>query len=385
VLERLDHTSGAGQMAAGAWQPPGIASGPAVQLKSPLMEYIQDLLDIPYVAALGVALLSLVGAWLVEIIIAKTIAVAAAKTKTDLDDVIVEIIRRPIFLSVLIYGLSWSADLLELPEGFDAPIIAVLETLVIVIWTTAVVRVGTVLLQSWSAKARDRSMLQPRTLPVFDMVLKTVAIGASIYFMFLAWDIDLTAWIASAGIVGIAVGFAAKDTLANLFSGIFILADGPYKVKDWIVLDNNLRGEVTHIGIRSTRVLTNDDVEITVPNAVIGNAQVLNECGGPHVRQRLKIKFSVAYGSDIAQVRKVILDGLADTPNIMSAPAPMCRLRELGESSLNFDVLVWIEIPRIRDNVIDEVTTRIYNALNAAQIEMPYPKTDVYIRQMPTA
>jgi MscS family membrane protein len=316
-------------------------------------------------------------------VITKTIAVAASKTTTDVDDAIVEIIRRPIFLSVLLYGLSWTADVLELPEGFDHPIDALLETLAILIWTAAVIRVGTVLLQSGSAKARERSMLQPRTLPVFDIALKTLAIGTSIYFMFLAWDIDVTAWLASAGILGIAVGFAAKDTLANLFSGIFILADGPYKVKDWIVLDNQLRGEVTHIGIRSTRVLTNDDVEITVPNAVIGNAQVLNECGGPHVRQRVKVNFSVAYGSDVAQVREVVLAGLAETPHIMAAPAPMVRFRELGESGLAFDVCVWIEIPRIRDMVIDQVTTRIYNSLNAANIEIPYAKTDVYIKQMP--
>ncbi len=347
------------------------------------MEFLHNLLAIPYIEALGVALLSVVGAWLVEVILAKTIAVAAAKTKTDLDDVIVEIIRRPIFLSVLLYGLSWSTELLELPETVSGPVISVLETLAIIIWTLAIIRVGTIVLQSWSAQARDRSMLQPRTLPVFDMVLKTLAIAASFYFMFLAWDIDLTAWLASAGILGIAVGFAAKDTLANLFSGIFILADGPYKVKDWIVLDNDLRGEVTHIGIRSTRVLTNDDVEITVPNAVIGNAQVLNETGGPHVRQRVRVKFSVAYGSDLAQVRAVVLAGIVDTPHIMVLPTPIVRLRGLGESGLDFEAWVWLEIPRIRDAVVDEVATRIYNSLNAANIEIPYAKTDVYIKQMP--
>lgn len=347
------------------------------------MEFIQDLLAIPYLQALGAALLSLISAWVIELVITKTIAVAASKTKTDVDDAIVEIIRRPIFLSVLLYGLSWSLELLDLPENFTGPVDALLETLAIIIWTLAVIRTGTVILQSWSAKARERSMLQPRTLPVFDMVLKTLAIAASFYFMFLAWDIDLTAWLASAGILGVAVGFAAKDTLANLFSGIFILADGPYKVKDWIVLDNDLRGEVTHIGIRSTRVLTNDDVEITVPNAVIGNAQVLNETGGPHVRQRVRIKFSVAYGSDIAQVREIVLAGIDGTPNIMETPSPVIRFRALGESGLDFQAWVWIEIPRIRDAVVDEVTTRIYNSLNAAEIEIPYNKTDVYIRQMP--
>lgn len=348
------------------------------------MEVIEELLAIRYVQALGVALLSVVGAWFVELVIARTIAAAASRTKTDLDDVIVEIIRRPIFLSVLLYGLSWSSDLLELGESVEAPIDALLQTLAILIWTTALMRVGTLLLQTGSAKARERSMLQPRTLPVFDIALKTFAIAACCYFVFLAWDVDLTGWLASAGIVGIAVGFAAKDTLANLISGLVILADAPYKVKDWIVLDNNdLRGEVTHIGIRSTRILTIDDVEINVPNAVIANAQLVNECGGPYVRQRVRCGFSVAYGSEIAHVQQVVVDAIRDTPNILANPAPRIRLRTLGDSGLAFEALVWIEEPRIRDDVVDVVTTRIYDALNAATIEIPYNKTDIYIKEMP--
>lgn len=347
------------------------------------MQVIEELLAISYVQALGIALLSIIAAWLVEQIIARTIAVAAARTKTDLDDAIVEIIRRPIFLSVLLYGLSWSEDLLELPDTFEGPVAALLQTLAIIIWTVASMRVGGLLLQTGSAKARERSLLQPRTLPVFDILLKTFAIAGCCYFVFLAWNVDLTGWLASAGIVGIAVGFAAKDTLANLISGLVILADAPYKVKDWIVLDNDLRGEVTHIGIRSTRILTNDDVEINVPNGVIGNAQLVNECGGPHVRQRVRVKYSVAYGSDIARVREVVISAIKDTPNIMTSPAATTRIRSLGESGLDFEALVWIEQPRSRDDVIDVITTRIYDALNAANIEIPYNKTDVYIKQMP--
>jgi MscS family membrane protein len=86
----------------------------------------------------------------------------------------------------------------------------------------------------------------------------------------------MTAWLASAGIIGIAVGFAAKDTLANLFSGVFILADSPYKLGDYVVLEDNSRGKVTQIGLRSTRMLTRDDVEVTVPNSIMGNTKIIN-------------------------------------------------------------------------------------------------------------
>ena len=346
------------------------------------METLRTLFEIPWVVAIARVLGSLVAAWLLELIISKALARAAAKTKTDADDKIVEIIRRPIFLSVVFWGISWSLKLLLEEHPYTNTVVPLLKTFTIFIWSVAGTRIGEVLLKAIAAKERPRSMLQPRTLPVFDIMMRLLVVSGALYFMFLAWHIDLTAWMASAGVVGIAFGFAAKDTLANLFSGIFILADGPYKVKDWIMLDDNLRGEVTHIGIRSTRILTPDDVEITVPNAVIGNAQLLNETGGPYVRQRLRIPFSVSYGSDIEQVREVVLTAIADAQYVRSSPKPVSRFRSLGASGLEFELWVWIDEPQVRELVVDDMTTRIYNSLNAASIEIPYSKHDVYIRGM---
>ena len=348
-----------------------------------MWDVVRDLFSDPLLQASGVVMLSVAAAFLAEYTINKTLVVAASKTRTPVDDAIVEIIRRPVFLSVLVYGLDLAVELVQLPVRVSNPIAAVLKTLIIFVWALAGMRVGSILLQSFSERARPRSMLQPTTLPVFDILLKTLVIAAGIYFIFLAWKIDLTAWLASAGIIGIAVGFAAKDTLANLFSGIFIIADQAYKVKDWIVLDGELRGEVTHIGLRSTRILTPDDVEITVPNAVIGNAQLLNETGGPYTRQRVRIHLSVAYGSDVDQVREVLTQCTLDAPHILTQPKPHARFRELGDSGLVFELWVWIDEPKARELVIDEMTTRVYKSLNAANIEIPYAKQDVYIRQMP--
>ncbi|MFO7564571.1 MAG: mechanosensitive ion channel family protein [Enhygromyxa sp.] len=350
------------------------------------METFLELLREPLIHAAAVIIGSIVAAWLIELLITKTLAAAAAKTKTDLDDKIVEVIRRPIFLSVLLYGLDWAVEIMEMPERFSKPLDSLLETLTILIWAIAATRIGALVLTTLAARESKRSMLQPRTLPVFDILMRIVVVAGAIYAIFLAWNIDLTAWLASAGIIGVAFGFAAKDTLANLFSGIFILADGPYKVKDWIVLNDDLRGEVTHIGIRSTRILTPDDVEITVPNAVIGNAQLLNETGGPYRRQRVRIDFSVAYGSEVEQVHAAVNAGIAGADKILWEPAPATpkiRFLSLGDSGLDFQLSVWIDEPAIRELVIDDMITRVYNALNAAGIEIPFPKRDIYIKEMP--
>ncbi|HVH99202.1 MAG TPA: mechanosensitive ion channel family protein [Enhygromyxa sp.] len=350
------------------------------------MELLRQLLQEPLIHAAGAIVGSFLAAWLIELVITKILSAAASKTKTDVDDKIVDILRRPIFLSVLIYGLDWSVDLLSLPERLKVPIDALLKTLIIVTWAIASTRIGAIVLTSLAARESKRSMLQPRTLPVFDILMRIVVVAGAIYAMFLAWEIDLTAWLASAGILGVAFGFAAKDTLANLFAGIFILADAPYKVRDWIVLNEQLRGEVTHIGMRSTRLLTPDDVEINVPNAVIGNAQLLNETSGPYRRQRVRIKFAVVYGSDVDAVREIVLACTNGSTQILTAPeaaAPKIRLRALSSSGLEFELSVWIEDPTIREAIVDDMTTRVYKALTAANIEIPYPKRDIYIKEMP--
>ena len=193
----------------------------------------------------------------------------------------------------------------------------------------------------------------------------------------------MTAWLASAGIVGIAVGFAAKDTLANLFSGVLILADAPYKIGDYVVLDTGERGMVTHIGIRSTRMLTRDDVELTIPNSIMGNTKIINESGGPYKKFRIRVNVGVAYGSDIDQVKQLLFDVALNETSVCPDPEPRVRFRNFGNSSLDLDLLCWVEDPSLRGKVTDTLLTTIYKEFNKQGIEIPYTKQDLYIKELP--
>jgi len=209
---------------------------------------LQQLWTIPAVRAAAILVGSIIVARIAEAVLVRVIGAIATRTSTPLDDVALGVLRRPIFLSLVLVGIAWAST--ELPElaGLEPYLFPLLGTLGVLVWTSAAFRMGHAVLDALSRRATATAIVQPRTLPVFEMVVKIAVVGAAIYFLFLAWDIDLTAWIASAGIIGIAVGFAAKDTLANLFSGIFIVADAPYKVGDFIVLEGGLRGQVTRIG-----------------------------------------------------------------------------------------------------------------------------------------
>jgi len=348
-------------------------------------ERLRELAEVPGFRAAAVVVGSLLSALIIEQIIRRTLVAIARRTTSQLDDVIVEALRRPVFISVVLIGLAWATEELEISTSAVQFTHSVLATFAVLIWSGGLFRIGAAVLEALGRRGGGTSIIQQRTIPVFDMMLKIVVVEAAIYFTFLAWRIDLTAWLASAGIIGIAVGFAAKDTLANLFSGIFIVADAPYKVGDFIVLDGDLRGKVIKIGIRSTRVLTRDDIEVTVPNAVIAASKIVNETGGPDVKQRIRINVEAAYGSDIDKVREVLLGCPAGIAQIADQPPPEVRFCEFGGSGLRHELRVWIADPASRGLVIDLLHCRIYKAFHAAGIEIPYSKHDVYIKEMPGA
>jgi MscS family membrane protein len=347
------------------------------------VDQLRALLADPRVLAAAIALGAIAAAFLSQLLIRYTFLALARKTETDLDDQIVAALRQPIFLSVLFFGLVWAVEPLELPARALYVILGVLKTLAVLVWSTAAYRVLSAILDEVSRRAEPGSVVQVRTLPVFDILVKVGVVAGGIYFLFLSWEIDVTAWLASAGIIGIAIAFAARDSLANLFAGIFILADAPYKVGDFIVLDGGLRGEVTRIGIRSTRVLTRDDIEVTVPNSIIGGSKIVNEAGGRWPKQRVRVKVSCAYGSDIDQVREVLLSCAQDAANVSDEPEPRVRFRGFGDSGLEFELLAWIDDPVTRGRAVDLLNSRVYKAFGAAGIEIPYSKHDVYIKEAP--
>jgi small-conductance mechanosensitive channel len=307
------------------------------------------------------------------------------QTATDVDDRIARAIRGPVAYTIVLVAV-WAALLeADISDIGQYLLRGVMITLLAAMWAVTAMRIGHAILDAVSRSVDRLHWLQPKTLPLFDMLLKVAVVGGMLYFACIAWRVPLTSWLTSAGIVGIAVGFAARDTLANLFSGVFIIADAPYKVGDFVVLDNQLRGIVSEIGIRSTRLLTRDDIEVTVPNAVIGNAQIVNETGGPHAKMRVRIQVAVAYGSDVDQVEHVLLGCVEGVDHVAPDPAPRVRFRSFGASGLDFELLAWIDEPVYRGRVIHALNSKVYKHLGTADIEIPYSKLDVHLKGGPPA
>jgi len=261
----------------------------------------------------------------------------------------------------------------------------ILFTLTILIWGIAGIRGSSIFLSYLSANQTKWAIVQPRTLPILAVCIKMLLILTTIYFLMLAWNINITAWLASAGIMGLAIAYAAQDTLASLLSGIIIITDGPYKLGDVLVLDSGLTGEVTNIGFRSTRIRTFDDVEVIIPNSIMANSTVTNMSGGPHVYARINIPIGVAYGCDVDAVQEIILDIAQSIDHIVLNKTefkPRVHFVNMGASSLDFMLRVWVRNPADQALVIHDANTKIYTRLTAANIEIPYNKQDIYLYPM---
>jgi len=348
----------------------------------PLKAGFDFLTPYPYLQALIVIGAFIILAKIVDLIISRTVARLVSRTETRLDDHFISLMHRPIFATIASIGLLISLEIIELQESLQVVVEAIIETLLIFIWVMFALQASRILLSAMSRQARRFEFVQPTTEPLLKNALAVLLFLAGVYAIMVAWNINVTGLVASAGIVGLALSFAAQDTLSNLFAGVAILADKPYRIGDFIIIDSGERGEVTHIGLRSTRLLTRDDVEISIPNSVMGNAKIINEAGGPPKRYRVRASIGVAYGSDIDDVMQILVRIGMENERVLSNPEPRARFRKFGESSLDFDLLCWIAQPVFRGLIVHELNCEIYRQFAANDIQIPFPQRDLYIKEM---
>jgi len=344
---------------------------------------VLTLLDNQWWRVLAILLGSLLVVILLRVLLMPILRRLTRKTAIEVDDQIADRLWPALFQTVFLQAIHWAVIDFVPDTQIDLLVTGIVTTLMVLIWGRFALNAGAIIFKHMSEQADRVRWVQPQTLPLIQFTFKVLVVAIMGYLIMSAWEINLTSWLASAGVVGIAVGFAAKDTLANFISGVFILVDAPYNVGQYIVIDGVTRGVVTDIGMRSTRLLTRDNVEVTVPNAVIGNAKIVNESSGPSPRMRVRVSASVAYGSNVDRVREILLSCTEGLSHVSDDQKPSIRFRAMGESSLDFQAMVWVKHPVFRGRVTDELNTRIYKALMAEGVEIPFPQRDIHIKEWP--
>ena len=214
--------------------------------------------------------------------------------------------------------------------------------------------------------------------------------GAIIYAVAIVVALDIMGinvmpFVAGAGILGIAVGFAAKDTLSNLIAGILLIIDRPFEVGDRIEVwsaptGSSSWGDVIDIGLRATKIKTTDNIIIVIPNNEVMKRDIVNyTLISTDIRVRINI--GVSYDTDIKQAKEIILKVADGVQWVSKTPPPRVVVRSFGESSVDLQLRVWIDDARRRMDTISDITDRVKCAFDKEGIEIPYPKRDIHIFQ----
>lgn len=342
--------------------------------------------EMPWLLALLILSLSLLVAVLADIVFRRYLHAFTDKTSSELDDILVQELRRPLLLSVVLLGIWLAQVALPLGPGVRHGIAAVLQSVAVLTWAAAGLRLSRQAMDLISQVGTGESLVDSRIQPLLEIGFKGLVVALAAYGLLLAWGVDLTAWLASAGIVGVVVGLAAQESLGNLFAGITIAVDAPYQIGDFIELDDGRCGRVTVIGVRSTRILTEDEVEVTVPNSTMASSSIINWTGGPGDHRRISLSVGVGYGSDPDEVGRILVEAASGIDGVITEHGqyrPSAQLRAFGDSSLDFTLLYWIDVPERRMAILDAVNREIFRRFAAAGVEIPFPRRDLSILSLP--
>ncbi len=306
-------------------------------------------------------------------------------TKTKVDDILIQILQKPVTLWIITYGLMISILQFPLAGRVVSIIYLSYQFITITIVTWVIYRIFRELIINYALHYSERKGKMERSiisaLDKLGMVTIITIYGLMILGLF---GIDVTVLLASVGILGIILGFAAQDTLSNFFSGIHILLDRSIQVGDYIILENEETVyRVRDVGLRSTKLY---DIfahtVIFIPNSIIANHKIIN-LSRPDRQIKIRINVGVSYKSDVEKVKSTLLNVAMSNPHVLKDDMrrPQVIFREFGESSLNFILYVWID--RLTDQwvVASRLREDILNAFRKEGIEIPYPQVDIHIKR----
>ena len=225
----------------------------------------------------------------------------------------------------------------------------------------------------------SRTKLQPSLQFGLSRIIGYTLIAVGFYVAFQLVGVDLSSLAIIAASLGVGIGFGLQNIINNLVSGIIILAERPISIGDRIEVAG-VAGRVTKIQLRSTTVVTNDNITMIVPNADFISNTVTNwSHGDPKVRIRVPV--GVAYGSDLKLLQRLLLEAAAEHPKALRDPSPVVLFNEFGDSSLNFELGVWTqEMTATPIHFTSQMNFIIEQKLRENDIEIPFPQRDLHVR-----
>jgi MscS family membrane protein len=324
---------------------------------------------------------------LVVLVVRPVIKRLTAKTKSDIDDKILEIIDTPIVVFIFFYGFVRSLDVLtDMPQWFhdihdEIMTLYGLVVAVFVIYIAYKVFKAVFMPLGMEYAKKTESELDDVLIPLMDKVGGVLIIVFGLFSILAMLGINITVFLAGAGIIGIVLAFALQTTLGNFFAGIHLMIDRPIKPGDIVLIDDDYC-RVERIGLRSTRFYDIFAHTIVImPNNTVSEMKLIN-LTQPDRRIKANVKVGVAYGTSIDKVERIMLEAVKSQPGvIVDDPncAPVVRFTEFGESSLNFAVYFWVKDLDDQWRIAHDARKYIDRAFREDGIEIPFPQRVVHM------
>lgn len=343
-----------------------------------IQEILRTIVINKWLYALVLTILFYLAAKLIAWILRVVVHAFVKKTKTNVDDLILE--KTKIWFVGLFFFIAlriWVIPVLNggILEKINNSVIVFLITMIVIVIAGISINVWG---KIWAR--RTKSTLDDNLLPLFRKLSNVILGVAGLLFILKIWSIDVTPFLAGAGVAGLVLGLALKDTLANIFGGISLILDKNFQIDDVIKLSSGEIGKIMDIGLRSTKVSTFDNELLVIPNANLANATIQN-FAQPEPKARVVVEFGVVYGTDVEKVRKTVLSAINKVENVLDDPKPRVYFNTMGDFSLGFRLFFWVDNYTKRFNAKEKATEAVYNSLNKAKIGIPFPTQTVYLKK----
>ena len=199
-----------------------------------------------------------------------------------------------------------------------------------------------------------------------------------LYALKIGFSVDLTSIAVILGFLSLGIGFGLQYLAADVASGFILLFERPVRVNDRVRLDDGIEGRVDHISLRSTIVVTNENMTVIIPNSKLVQNKLINFSRGASVR--LNIPVGVAYGSDLQKVTEALVEAAGSVDQVLTTPPPHAHFAGFGDSYLEFEIRVWINEPHNHPQIRSRVNFAIDGAFRKYNIEIPFPQRDLRLR-----
>jgi small-conductance mechanosensitive channel len=317
-------------------------------------------------------------------VIDPAVKAVAKRSENELDDIIWHILRGPLFVIIVLFGMVNSLTILGLPHEYMDPVSFIYSLLVVLIATWLAYRVfgGVLSYYGKTVAQRTKTNLDDVLVPVIRKIGGILIFVIGIATVAALFGIDVTAFLAGMGVLGIAIAFAAQESLSNFFSGMFLLLDQPFKEGDLIEI-NSKRCRIERIGLRSTTLYHRSAHKmLVIPNNKLARDVVVNIVE-PTAEYRLSLTIGVDYDSDIEKVKRAMVEAAKSHAHVIQEDRkmPYARVEEFGDSAITMKMKLWIDDADKRNRYAGEIREIISNYFKREGIETPFPSRDVYIRR----